>query len=78
MISRDQNGQYAQPNEKRVAAAGRLRRNSSGQPVRLDVESLEPLPLLEPVVSARDLLGAGRGIIEPSDARDFMAVLRDR
>jgi hypothetical protein len=64
--------------EKRVIAAGRLRRNSRGQPVRLDVESLEILPHLESYVSARDLLGAGRGIIEPTDDDDFMAVLRDR
>lgn len=64
--------------EKRVVAAGRLRRNSSGQPVRLDVESLEVLPRLGPIVTARDLLGAGRGIIVPSEAGEFMAVLRDR
>lgn len=64
--------------ERRVIAAGRLRRNGSGQAVRLDVESLEILPPVESYVSARDLLGAGRGIIEPIDEGEFMAVLRDR
>jgi hypothetical protein len=64
--------------EKRVVAAGRLRRNSRGQAVRLDVESLEILPSIEPIVSARDLLGAARGMIQPSNNEEFMAVLRDR
>jgi hypothetical protein len=64
--------------EKRVVAAGRLRRNSRGQPVRLDVESLDILPSVGPLVSARDLLGAARGIIQPSNGEELMAVLRDR
>lgn len=64
--------------EKKVVVAGRLRRNSRGQPVRLDVESLEILPPVEPLVSARDLLGAARGFIQPSNSEAFMAVLRDR
>lgn len=63
--------------ERRVLAAGRLRRNGRGQAVRLDVETLEILSPVESHVSARDLLGAGRGIIEPTDD-EFMAVLRDR
>jgi hypothetical protein len=64
--------------EKKVVAAGRLRRNSLGQPVRLDVESLDVLPAVEPLVRARDLLGAGRGVIEPASPDELMAVLRDR
>jgi hypothetical protein len=64
--------------EKRVIAAGCLRRNSRGQPVRLDVETLEILAVEPPRVSARDLLGAARGIIEPSSNEGLMAVLRGR
>jgi len=63
--------------EQKVVAGGLLRRNSRGQAVRLDVDSLEILSP-EPHVSARDLLGAGRGIIEPTDEEAFMVVLRDR
>jgi hypothetical protein len=64
--------------ERRVVVGGRLRRNSRGQPVRLDVDSLEILPHLESYVGARDLLGIGRGIIKPEENDDFMAMLRDR
>jgi hypothetical protein len=64
--------------EKKVVAAGSLRRNSRGQPVRLDVESLDVLPPIGPLVSARDLLGAARGVFEPLSSEEFMAVLRDR
>ena len=64
--------------ERKVIVSGRLRRNGRGQPVRLDVDSLEVAPHLESRVSARDLLGIGRGIIDPADDDDFMAVLRDR
>jgi hypothetical protein len=64
--------------EKRVVAAGRLRRNSRGQPVRLDAESIEVLSTEGDHVRARELLGAGVGIIDPADPEEFMAVLRDR
>ena len=63
---------------RRVVAAGILHRNSIGQPVRLVAESVEILSREAPAVSARELLGAGRGVIEPSDNEQFMAVLRDR
>ncbi len=63
--------------ERRVAAAGLLRRNARGQAVRLDVESLEVLPS-ERLVGAQELLGAAREVTGGLTDQDFMAVLRDR
>jgi hypothetical protein len=63
--------------EKRVVAAGLLRRNASGQAVRLDVESLEVLAPRQHV-SARDLLGASQHLTGSLTDEEFMAVLRDR
>jgi len=63
--------------EQRVVAAGRLKRNSSGQPVSLDVEALEVLDSPPPVV-ARDLLGAAPNLTGGLSVEEYMAVLRGR
>jgi hypothetical protein len=63
--------------ERRVVAAGVLKRNARGQAVRLDVESLEVLGA-EPTVRARDLLGAAPDVTNGLSNDDFMAGLRDR
>lgn len=63
--------------EKKVVAAGILRRNGRGQAVSLDAESLEILPT-EQRVTARDLLGAAPDVTGPLTINEFMAVIRDR
>jgi len=63
--------------EQRVIAAGHLKRNSSGQPVSLDVETLEVLDSPPPVV-ARDLLGVAPDLTGGLSIEEYMAVLRGR
>jgi len=63
--------------EQQVIASGKLRRNSRGQPVRLDVDAIEAAPGAEPV-TARDLLGAAPELTAGLSAGDYMAVVRGR
>lgn len=63
--------------ERRVVAAGLLKRNARGQAVRLDAESLEILSD-KPSASARDLLGAAPNVTGGLSDEEFMGRLRDR
>jgi len=63
--------------EQRVLVSGRLRRNSRGQPVRLDVDAIEEVTEPAPVL-ARDLLGAAPELTDGLSTEDYMAVVRGR